>query len=203
MGALDGFFPIAQRPSPIFGRVGSRISSFEACSGFTRVTACRVASPPYVDTCPQGFSEPVTRTRCLGSYRGVPSIPPADLPSAGQLRPRGAPKMGLYPVFLAPHAVDAFHPRHARKMGTVPIFAVYRGIPLGSFVKYSWSGSGSTPCCSPPSARGVGTLLSTDLADPSKRVSSTGDNTVPALWLPGRQERSYLYGHVEKDPHRV
>jgi len=36
------------RPSPFFGRVGVRISTFEACSGFTRVTACKVAQPPEV-----------------------------------------------------------------------------------------------------------------------------------------------------------
>src|ERR1700730_1122913 len=35
-------------PSPLSGRVGVPITTFEACSSFTRVTACRVAHPPYV-----------------------------------------------------------------------------------------------------------------------------------------------------------
>jgi hypothetical protein len=33
-------------PSPFCRRVGIRISTFEACSGFTRVTARRFAQPP-------------------------------------------------------------------------------------------------------------------------------------------------------------
>ena len=33
-------------PSPFCRRVGIRISTFEACSGFTRVTARRIAQPP-------------------------------------------------------------------------------------------------------------------------------------------------------------
>src|SRR4030095_1481401 len=35
-------------PSPLSWRVGVHITTFEACSSFTRVTACRVAHPPYV-----------------------------------------------------------------------------------------------------------------------------------------------------------
>ena len=34
------------RPSPCFVRVGIRIMDFEACSGFTRVTARWIARPP-------------------------------------------------------------------------------------------------------------------------------------------------------------
>src|SRR5499425_2309684 len=34
------------RPSPNGRRVGIRIVTFEACSGFTRVTARRIAQPP-------------------------------------------------------------------------------------------------------------------------------------------------------------
>jgi hypothetical protein len=36
------------RPSPLFRRVGVHDFTFEACSSFTRVTACRVAQPPEV-----------------------------------------------------------------------------------------------------------------------------------------------------------
>src|SRR4029434_4762676 len=35
-------------PSPLWGRVGVHITTFEACSSFTRVTACKVAHPPFV-----------------------------------------------------------------------------------------------------------------------------------------------------------
>ena len=36
------------RPSPFLRRVGIHDFTFEACSGFTRVTACRFAQPPEV-----------------------------------------------------------------------------------------------------------------------------------------------------------
>jgi hypothetical protein len=36
------------QPSPLFRRVGVHNFTFEACSGFTRVTACKVAQPPEV-----------------------------------------------------------------------------------------------------------------------------------------------------------
>ena len=45
-GTFVGGFPVAQRPSPIFGRVGVRDFTFEACSGFTRVTARAIAAFP-------------------------------------------------------------------------------------------------------------------------------------------------------------
>jgi hypothetical protein len=35
-------------PSPLSARVGVHIVTFEACSSFTRVTACTVAHPPFV-----------------------------------------------------------------------------------------------------------------------------------------------------------
>jgi hypothetical protein len=36
-------------PSPLYRRVGSYDFTFEACSSFTRVTACQIACPPKVD----------------------------------------------------------------------------------------------------------------------------------------------------------
>ncbi len=38
--------PLMMQPSPNGRRVGIRIVTFEACSGFTRVTARRIAQPP-------------------------------------------------------------------------------------------------------------------------------------------------------------
>jgi len=43
-----GFSSLSVQPSPFWGRVGIHIVTFEACSSFTRVTACKVAHPPYV-----------------------------------------------------------------------------------------------------------------------------------------------------------
>ncbi len=37
---------LLMQPSPNGRRVGIRIDTFEACSGFTRVTARRIAQPP-------------------------------------------------------------------------------------------------------------------------------------------------------------
>ena len=45
-GASVGCFPVPLRPSPLFRRVGVHDFTFEACSGFTRVTARRIAQPP-------------------------------------------------------------------------------------------------------------------------------------------------------------
>jgi hypothetical protein len=46
--AYSNRFPARQRrrPSPCQWRVGSHVKSFEACSTFTRVTACLIAGPP-------------------------------------------------------------------------------------------------------------------------------------------------------------
>ena len=45
-GCTCRLLPRLTRPSPISGRVGIRIVLFEACSGFTRVTARTLAQPP-------------------------------------------------------------------------------------------------------------------------------------------------------------
>src|ERR1017187_88586 len=49
------------RPSPVNRRVGIHDFTFEACSGFTRVTACKVAARPQADSCPEASTRPVTR----------------------------------------------------------------------------------------------------------------------------------------------
>src|SRR6516225_9889418 len=56
-------------PSPLPGRVGVHITTFEACSSFTRVTAYTVAHPPYV-----GFIARLRPGRLPGSdARKLPS----------------------------------------------------------------------------------------------------------------------------------
>src|SRR5437763_8122268 len=43
------------RPSPVNRRVGIHDFTFEACSSFTRVTACRIACPPKSGLLSRGF----------------------------------------------------------------------------------------------------------------------------------------------------
>ena len=47
-GCARRLLPRLTRPSPNGRRVGIRINTFEACAGFTRVTARRIAQPPKV-----------------------------------------------------------------------------------------------------------------------------------------------------------
>src|SRR5260370_24059077 len=61
-----GLFPIA-RPSPIVCSVGSHMVAFEACPGFARLTACRVAHPPFVDFVAWFQPAPWTAARRLSS----------------------------------------------------------------------------------------------------------------------------------------
>ena len=42
-------------PSYIERRLGARIQTFEACSGFTRLAARTLAGPPEADLCPRSF----------------------------------------------------------------------------------------------------------------------------------------------------
>ena len=68
--------PQRQRPSPSVCRVGVHIGRFEACSTFTRVTACRLAeSPcdPSVSKAPTVLLPPhelPRSVRCVGQLRG-------------------------------------------------------------------------------------------------------------------------------------
>ena len=49
------------QPSPRVGRVGVRIGAFEACSGFTRVTARWIAQLPLRSLCHEASVQPVAR----------------------------------------------------------------------------------------------------------------------------------------------
>ena len=87
-GACVDCFP-AHAPSPFCRRVGIRTSTFEACSGFTHVTARRIAQPPKA-----AF---VTRLRSSRSpdqtARQLPEQSTTlwvDPPSTGETRHRGA-----------------------------------------------------------------------------------------------------------------
>ena len=44
-----------RQPSPKFGRVGTCITCYEACSAFTHVTACTLAESPKATLYTEGF----------------------------------------------------------------------------------------------------------------------------------------------------
>jgi hypothetical protein len=62
LGALFARFPKNDSLPRIPGRVGFRITLFEACSAFTHVTACILAKSPNVTLYTKGFSRFVTST---------------------------------------------------------------------------------------------------------------------------------------------
>src|SRR5947208_7281927 len=49
------------RPSPVNWRVGIHDFTFEACSGFTRVTACRIAARPTAASSPEASTRPLSQ----------------------------------------------------------------------------------------------------------------------------------------------
>src|SRR5262245_47005043 len=62
-------------PSPNGRRVGIRIVTFEACSGFTHVTAHRIAQPPKGDLCHEAPTHAVactSRSSATGSIDNSP-----------------------------------------------------------------------------------------------------------------------------------
>jgi hypothetical protein len=63
--AVDGVAALPdqrRRPSPLFRRVGFRITLFGACSAFTHVTACLLAESPKRPFAIEGFDSFVTST---------------------------------------------------------------------------------------------------------------------------------------------
>ncbi len=63
------------RPSPNGRRVGIRIVTFEACSGFTHVTARRIAQPPYGDLCHEAPALAVARPSCSSATGSIDNSP--------------------------------------------------------------------------------------------------------------------------------
>src|SRR5256885_3704803 len=79
------------RPSPFLGRVGVRISTFEACLGFTRVTACKVAQPPVVALVTRLRPGPLP-DQAACQLPDLPTTIWVGLPPTGDLRRWGAPR---------------------------------------------------------------------------------------------------------------
>src|SRR6266851_2973695 len=62
------------RPSPVNRRVGIHDFTFEACSSFTRVTACRIARPPKSGLLSRGFDLASCPTKPPGSYHAYQQL---------------------------------------------------------------------------------------------------------------------------------
>src|ERR1700730_646400 len=66
------FSSLSARPSPVNRRVGIHNFTFEACSSFTHVTACKIARPPQGGRYPEPPTWPVprrSRSVAITSYR--------------------------------------------------------------------------------------------------------------------------------------
>ena len=74
-GARVDCFPRSLEPSPNGRRVGIRIVTFEACSGFTHVTARRIAQPPTGDLCHEAPALAVTRTSRSSATGSIDNSP--------------------------------------------------------------------------------------------------------------------------------
>ena len=118
-----GYVPVLLRPSPNIGRVGIHNFPFGACSGFTRVTACRIAAALSAYICSPGLQQDlVSHSHCLGSYRDEPTISRAELSSAGNLRPRGAPiSLGIVKICLS----------HIKQISLLSISSLLQGLFKG------------------------------------------------------------------------
>src|SRR5262252_7043995 len=127
---MSGFLPRSMQPSPLHRRVGIRIATFEACSGFTHVTARRLAQPPkatfvtglqptdYADKLPVSYSTkpatievepsstgntPLRGTLCKIALRGARNrhAREGDFAHAVGRCGRLLPKSALYPAHIA------------------------------------------------------------------------------------------------------
>ena len=71
-------------------QVGIHNFPFEACSSFTRVTACRLAHPPLCGLCHEAPIPSVNPAKRPVSYPVIPTTPGVGLPPTGNLRLWGA-----------------------------------------------------------------------------------------------------------------
>jgi len=75
-------------PSPLFRRVGIHDFTFEACSGFTRVTACQLAPSPFREVCHEASTCKVSstyRSSATRPYRQLTGwvLPPSVICAVG------------------------------------------------------------------------------------------------------------------------
>jgi hypothetical protein len=115
------------RPSPVLWRVGIRITAFEACSGFTHVTARWIAQPPKAAfvTRLQPARLPDQAARQLPDQSTTLRVAPS---STGDTRPRGAHNTirEQWNVAMTPS-----EPCSARRPGAAFLLReVHRSIPI-------------------------------------------------------------------------
>ena len=148
-----GFLPWSVLPSPLHRRVGIRIATFEACSGFTRVTARWLAQPPKGDLCHKAPARSVTQTSRLSATRPNRLLSRWNPPplatracgahcakSRGEARQRAQRRGAILRTRSAVHRAGAY-----------PTKACDSVVPA-AFTSRTWP-----PRC-PPSRRGAGAL---------------------------------------------
>ncbi len=111
-------------PSPNGRRVGIRIVTFEACSGFTRVTARRIAQPPRATfvTRLQPFRLPGRAARQLPDQSTTIRV---ESSSTGDSRLRGAlPTTDLSVLAIAPLRATTSSSRKAERLGEINALAL-------------------------------------------------------------------------------
>src|SRR5580700_7567708 len=75
------FLPCPRGLPRFYRRVGIHDFTFEACSSFTRVTACKIACPPKGGRLSRGFDPASYPTEPLGSDHVLPTTTWMDPPS--------------------------------------------------------------------------------------------------------------------------
>ena len=102
-GACVDCFPVSCCLPHIAGRVGIRIGLFEACSGFTRVTARTLAQTAQGGLCHGASTRPVARPRRPPATRSIDNSLGGTLPHwcfAPSGRTRGCRRIGSGEMFV-------------------------------------------------------------------------------------------------------
>src|SRR6266853_4656261 len=117
---------LSARPSPVNRRVGIHDFTFEACSSFTHVTACKIACPPKSGLLSRGSALASYPAKPLGSYHVSPTTTWVDPPSTGDLRRWGALLTGRFRVrvlFAEPNEPQCEHLCLLVNCGAADMFA--------------------------------------------------------------------------------
>src|SRR5215471_11354273 len=105
---MTGFLPRSMQPSPLHRRVGIRIATFEACSGFTHVTARRLAQPPKA-TFVTGLQPTDYADKLPVSYSTKPATIEVEPSSTGNTPLRGTlRKIAMTPRVKSKHLARRF-----------------------------------------------------------------------------------------------
>src|SRR3954454_13096207 len=89
-GCVCRCFPVPLGPSPLCRRGGVHDFTFEACSGFTHITACWIAQPPKGGLCHEASDQDDCSSQPLVSYQALPTTAWMDPSSTGEPRRWGA-----------------------------------------------------------------------------------------------------------------